>query len=175
MLASIHSGSSTKVWPEILHESERRQCTLFIFPGGRLASHDEYEYMRNGIFDLACGRGFDGVVSWASSLSGFASEKQVEDFLLSRIDVPLVTFGLKIGETPVVNIDTYSGMKQLVSHLAKRHKRKRKKFFVGKLHSYIISYKIRYPNRSLCEPMSIILIIFSTSSISYTKSMPPLI
>jgi len=130
MLASIHSGSSTKVWPEILHESERRQCTLFIFPGGRLASHDEYEYMRNGIFDLACGRGFDGVVSWASSLSGFASEKQVEDFLLSRIDVPLVTFGLKIGETPVVNIDTYSGMKQLVSHLAKRHKR-RKIAYIG--------------------------------------------
>ncbi len=125
LLASIHSGSSTKVWPEILAESKKHQCTLFVFPGGRLASHDEFEYMRNGIFGLVGAQSFDGAISWASSLSGFASEKQVEDFLLSHIDIPLVTFGLKIRDTPVVNIDTYAGMKQLVFHLAKRHKRER--------------------------------------------------
>lgn len=122
MLASIHSGSSTKLWPEILRESGKHQCVLFIFPGGRLSSRDEYEYMRNGIFDLVNAKNFDGAISWSSSLSGFASEKQVEDFLISKIDIPLVTFGLKIGESPVVNIDTYAGMKQLVFHLAKRHK-----------------------------------------------------
>ena len=121
MLASIHSGASTKVWPQILSESEKRQCALFVFPGGRLASHDEYEYMRNGIFDLMNSCSFDGAICWASSLSGFASEKQVETFLLSRISIPLVTFGLKIGGMPVVNIDAYAGMKQLVSHLARRH------------------------------------------------------
>lgn len=122
MLASIHSGSSTKVWPEILKVSEKHQCALFVFPGGRLASHDEFEYMRNGIFSLVNAQSFDGAISWASSMSGFASEKQVEDFLLSRIDIPLVTFGLKIRDTPVVNIDTYAGMKQLISHLIQRHK-----------------------------------------------------
>ena len=121
MLASIHSGASTKVWPQILSESEKRQCALFVFPGGRLASHDESEYMRNGIFDLVNSCSFDGAICWASSLSGFASEKQVETFLLSRISIPLVTFGLKIGGMPVVNIDAYAGMKQLVSHLARRH------------------------------------------------------
>lgn len=122
MLASIHSGSATKVWPEILDESEKRQCTLFVFPGGRLSSHDEYEYMRNGIFGLVSAHSFDGAISWASTLSGFASEKQVEDFHVSRIDIPLVTFGLKIADKPVVNIDAYEGMKQLVFHLARRHR-----------------------------------------------------
>ena len=122
MLASIHSGSATKVWPEILDESEKHQCTLFVFPGGRLSSHDEYEYMRNGIFSLVSSHSFDGAISWASSLSGFASEREVEDFHLSRIDIPLVTFGLKIGDKPVVNIDAYKGMKQLVFHFAKRHR-----------------------------------------------------
>ncbi|PKL06358.1 MAG: hypothetical protein CVV53_04665, partial [Spirochaetae bacterium HGW-Spirochaetae-9] len=130
MLASIHSGSATKVWPEILDESEKRQCTLFVFPGGRLSSHDEYEYMRNGIFGLVGAHSFDGAVSWASTLSGFASEKQVEEFHLSGIDIPLVTFGLKIGDKPVVNIDAYEGMKQLVLHLTRRH-RCRKIAFIG--------------------------------------------
>ncbi len=130
MLASIHSGSATKVWPEILDESEKRQCTLFVFPGGRLASHDEYEYMRNGIFSLVAAHSFDGAISWASTLSGFASEKQVEEFHLSGIEIPLVTFGLKIGGKPVVNIDAHEGMKQLVFHLSRRH-RCRKIAFIG--------------------------------------------
>lgn len=131
MLASIHSGSATKVWPELLAESERRDCSLFIFPGGRLSSHDEYEYMRNAIFELVNGASFDGAVCWASSLSGFVSEKQVEEFLLSKVDIPLVTFGLKIGDKPVVNIDTYSGMRQLLAHLIKRHKRRRIAYIGG--------------------------------------------
>lgn len=131
MLASVHSGASTKVWPEILHESEKHPCTLFVFPGGRLAGNDGYEYMRNGIFRLVGSRSFDGAISWSSSLSGFASEKQVETFLLDQVDIPLVTFGLKIGEKPVVNIDAYSGMKQLVFHLIKRHKRRKLAFLGG--------------------------------------------
>lgn len=131
MLASIHSGSSTKVWPELLAESERRDCSLFIFPGGRLSSHDEYEYMRNGIFELVNAASFDGAVCWASTLSGFTSETQVEEFLLSKVNVPLVTFGLKIGDKPVVNIDTYSGMRQLLAHFIKRHKCRRIAYIGG--------------------------------------------
>ncbi len=136
MLASIHSGSSTKVWPELLAESERRDCSLYIFPGGRLSSHDEYEYMRNGIFELVNAESFDGAVCWASTLSGFASETQVEAFLLSKVNIPLVTFGLKIGDKPVVNIDTYSGMRQLLAHFIKRHKCRRIAYIGGpKAHS----------------------------------------
>lgn len=136
MMASIHSGSSTKVWPEILAASKRYQCQIFAFPGGRLGSADEYEYMRNGIFSLVGSKSFDGAVCWSSSLSGFASEAQVESFLRDQVDIPLVTFGLKIGDKPVVNIDTYSGMKLLVFHLARKHHRSRIAFIGGpKAHS----------------------------------------
>lgn len=131
MLASIHSGSSTKVWPEIVRESEKHLCTLFIFPGGRLGSREEYEYMRNAIFPLVRARSFDGAISWASSLSGSVSEKQVEYFHLQQVDLPLVTIGLKIGSNPVVNIDAYAGMKQLIFHLTKKHKCKRIAFLGG--------------------------------------------
>lgn len=121
LLASIHSGSATKVWPELVKESERRKCLFFIFPGGRLSSRDEFEYMRNSIFGLVKPASFDAALCWASSLSGFAAESEVEEYLESNLAIPLVTFGLKIGRNPVVNIDAYSGMKQLVLHLVKRH------------------------------------------------------
>jgi DNA-binding LacI/PurR family transcriptional regulator/AraC-like DNA-binding protein len=133
MLASIHSGSSTRVWPELLREASRHRCILFIFPGGRLGSRDEYEYMRNRIFDRVDGRTFDGALCWASSLSGFSSEKEVEEFLLSRKDLPLVTFGLKVRSTPAVTIDAYTGMKDLVFHLLRVHGRRRIAFIGGPL------------------------------------------
>ncbi|MDX9784675.1 MAG: substrate-binding domain-containing protein, partial [Spirochaetia bacterium] len=136
MLASIHSGSATKVWPEIWQESEKRRSVLFIFPGGRLSSRDEYEYMRNGIFDLVKVGNFDGTLCWASSLSGFASESEVERFLESNLTMPMVTFGLKIGKRPVVNIDAYTGMKDLIFHLLKKHGCRRIAYLGGpKAHS----------------------------------------
>ncbi|HWP69396.1 MAG TPA: substrate-binding domain-containing protein, partial [Rectinemataceae bacterium] len=55
----------------------------------------------------------------------------MEDFLLTQVDLPLVTFGLKIGEKPVVNIDVYSGMKQLIFHLIRRHKCRKIAFLCG--------------------------------------------
>lgn len=133
MLASIHSGSSTRVWPELLREASRHRCILFILPGGRLGSRDEYEYMRNRIFDQVTRRNFDGTLCWASSLSGFSSEEEVEEFLLSRGDMPLVTFGLKLRNTPAVTIDAYSGMKDLVFHLLRVHGRRRIAFIGGPL------------------------------------------
>ncbi|HEY9055177.1 MAG TPA: substrate-binding domain-containing protein [Rectinemataceae bacterium] len=131
LLASIHSGSSTKVWPEIRSTAERRQCQVFVLPGGRLEAAEEYEYMRNRIYGLARRESFDGALCWASSLSGFASERAVERFLLDSLDLPLVTFGLKIGDRPVVDIDAYSGMRQMVIHLARKHKKKKIAFIGG--------------------------------------------
>lgn len=131
MLASLHSGSSVKVWPELAGESERQNCTCFIFPGGRLGNRDEYEYMRNSIFSLVRSEEFDGILSWASSLSGFTSEAEVAAFHRERGDAPLVTFGLKIDQHPAVTIDAYSGMKRLVFHLARRHKCRRIAFIGG--------------------------------------------
>jgi hypothetical protein len=51
---------------------------LFHLPRGRLSSRDEFEYMRNSIFELAKSTSFDAALCWASSLSGFAAESEVE-------------------------------------------------------------------------------------------------
>lgn len=131
VLASIHSGSAIKVWPELVKESERHSCSLFIFPGGRLESPDENEYMRNAIFPLAGCPNFDGILSWASSLSGFVPESDVEAFHRGISPAPLVTFGMKAGDHPAVCIDAYSGMKRLVRHLARTHSCKRIAYLGG--------------------------------------------
>ncbi|TXT47608.1 MAG: transcriptional regulator [Spirochaetes bacterium] len=135
MLASIHSGSSTFVWPEVIKECTLRGITLLVFPGGRLESKDEYEYMRNRIFEFVRPGTVDGVLCWASSLSGFVAERKVEE-ALAGLDLPLVTFGLKIGGNPAVTMDAYHGMKSLLSHLAKEHGCRRIAFIAGpKAHS----------------------------------------
>lgn len=135
MLASIHSGSSTLVWPEVAKECRRRGATLLVFPGGRLESKEEYEYMRNRIFGFVRPDIADGVLCWASSLSGFVPERRVQETLAS-ISLPLVTFGLKIGDNPAVTMDAYQGMKSLLIHMVRHHGRRRIAFIAGpKAHS----------------------------------------
>lgn len=125
MLASIHTGAAKKIWAELFKVSHRDRLILYIFPGGRLKAPDSHESLRNGIFNFISQNNVDGAVSWASTLSGFVSEKEVEQFHYSVINVPLVTFGLKFENAPCVQIDAYSGMIKLISHLAEKHNKKK--------------------------------------------------
>lgn len=131
ILASIHTGAAKKIWAELFKVSHRDRLILYIFPGGRLKAPDSHESLRNGIFNFISQNNVDGAVSWASTLSGFVSEKEVEQFHYSVINVPLVTFGLKFENAPCVQIDAYSGMIKLISHLAEKHNKKKIAFIGG--------------------------------------------
>jgi DNA-binding LacI/PurR family transcriptional regulator/AraC-like DNA-binding protein/signal transduction histidine kinase len=131
LLASVHSGSANQLWPAVLEEAERNRCALFLFPGGRLNAGDEGEALRNELYDRAGGGSFDGVLSWASALGGFVAEKEVASFHQRFEGRPLVTIALKVEDRPVVKIDAYTGMKQLVKHLLSEHDRRRLAFIRG--------------------------------------------
>ncbi|MCX8014343.1 MAG: substrate-binding domain-containing protein, partial [Rectinema sp.] len=130
LLASIHTGAAKRIWTELFRVCHRDRIILYVFPGGRLNAPESHEFMRNKIFHCIKKENFDGAVSWASTLSGYVAEKDVEAFHSSVIDIPLVTFGLKFEHAPCVHIDTYNGMKELVFHLAKKHE-KRKIAYIG--------------------------------------------
>lgn len=131
LLASVHSGSANQLWPALIDEAERWHSTLFLFPGGRLNAKCDSEVLRNEIFERTGGGSFDGVLSWASALGGFVAEKTVAEFHQRFEGIPLVTIALKVDNRPVVKIDAYTGMKQLVDHLLTGHGRRRLVFIRG--------------------------------------------
>jgi len=131
MLASIHTGAAREIWSELIAAAQSHRCILFVLPGGRLDAPPSFEKRRNAVYRYANASNVDAALCWASTLSGYATETAVERFLLDTVDVPMVTFGLKIDGCPFVGIDAYSGMKTLVKHLIRTHKRKHIAFIAG--------------------------------------------
>ena len=149
LLASAHTGAARGLWPELIASAQSHRCILFVLPGGRLDAVSGFEYMRNGVYRYAKASNVDAALCWASTLSGYATESAVESFLNDTIDVPLVTFGLKIDGRPFVGIDAYSGMKALIGHFIRSHKRKHIAFIAGpRQHS---SAEERY--RAYCDAL----------------------
>ncbi len=149
LLASLHTGSSRGLWTELIAASQSQRCVLFVLPGGRLNAASGFEHMRNGVYRYARSPNVDSALCWASTLSGYAPESAVERFLLDTVDVPLVTFGLKIHDHPFVGIDAYSGMKALIKHFIRAHRKSRIAFIAGpRQHS---SAEERY--RAYCDAL----------------------
>jgi DNA-binding LacI/PurR family transcriptional regulator/AraC-like DNA-binding protein len=131
MLASIHNGSSLKLWSHLaVHESQEKG-SFFIFPGGRLDSQPGSENLRNSIFSLVNADNLDGVISWASSIGGTVSIEELSRFHTSLEPLPLVTIGQKVADHPMVAFDAYSGQKELVKHFISVHGYKRIAFLRG--------------------------------------------
>ena len=74
----------------------------------------------------------DGLIIWAGTLSWFVFDKEIPSFLENCADNPDF---LKIQSfpenTPVVIMDSYGGMKKIMNHLIKVHRKKRIAFISG--------------------------------------------
>ena len=125
VLSTIHAGSALKLWHKLVERainSDKKQA-FFVFPGGKLDSKNTHEHLRNDIYNLVNSSNVDGVISWASSISGSVSVSELEDFHNQNQfkDIPFVTIGQKVPNHPSVEFDAYTGMKELVTHFIKVH------------------------------------------------------
>ncbi|MCR5724066.1 MAG: substrate-binding domain-containing protein [Treponema sp.] len=131
ILASIHTGSSIGMWPRLAEDALQENGSLFIFPGGRLASASNADSQRNRIYSLVNPENLDGIISWASSIGGTISLDELTAFHESFESMPMVTIGQKIKHFPLVAFTAYDGMKDLVNHFITVHGSKRIAFLRG--------------------------------------------
>ncbi len=121
VLASLHTGASADVWPSVADEAERADVNLFCFPGGRVGLREGHEASRNFVFELAASGPLDGLLLWASSLSGGGSLELLEGFMRGFRDLPAVALSAGAGGMPAVTIDYYDGMAQILAHAIEAH------------------------------------------------------
>lgn len=131
ILESIHTGSALKLWHKLAAKASGHDGSFFVFPGGKLDNKSEDEKFRNKIYSLVNLENIDGLISWASSISGGASSEELENFHYKFDKIPFVTIGQKIGNHPFVGFDAYSGTKSLVEHIIKVHGAKKIAFLRG--------------------------------------------
>lgn len=131
LLASLHTGASRAVLPGVMDAAEKLDVNLICFPGGRLSSTNEYENQRNVIYDFLHPSVIDGVISWSSSLGGVVNSQEINRFHQKYFPLPLISLAeLNIGISSVA-IDSYKGMKALLSHLIEHHHYRKIAFIRG--------------------------------------------
>ena len=125
ILSTIHAGSALKLWHKLVEYalSANPDQAFFVFPGGKLDSKNIPDHFRNDVYKLVNSSNVDGVISWASSISGSVPVYELENFHnQSKFkNIPFVTIGQKVPGHPCVEFDAYTGMKELVKHFIKIH------------------------------------------------------
>ena len=131
VLASIHTGSAQNVWPSFVRTALAEDKSLFIFPGGRLNAHADWENLRNPIYSLVNSENLDGFVSWSSTIRFTESTEEFEHFHSGFDPLPYVTLSYKIPGHPRVEFDAYTGMKMLIIHCIRLHGARKIAFIRG--------------------------------------------
>lgn len=131
ILSTIYTGSALRLWHKIVSRAILDKNAFFVFPGGKLNLKNEPERFRNSIYELANPKNIDGLISWASSISGSVSVQELEDFHKKFSGIPSVTIGQKIEGAPSSEFDAYTGMKALVLHFIQAHGVKKIAFIRG--------------------------------------------
>lgn len=121
LCASLHTGSGPEVWQGVREEALARDVNVLAFPGGRLGATEDFEGVRNHLYSLPRPGGVDGVLSWASSLSGIQGDTDLAAFHRRFDELPLVTLSDPLEGKPCVRFDVRSGMASLVDHLVTVH------------------------------------------------------
>ncbi|AEV29768.1 transcriptional regulator [Sphaerochaeta pleomorpha str. Grapes] len=131
VLASIHTGASNGFWADVAAVAQRSGDSLFVFPGGRLECPQDFEYLKNTLFNLANPKNIDGLISWGSSLGGSVSIEEVKAFHKRFGSLPCVTIGMKQEGIPDISFDAYAGVHSELSHCIIAHKASRIAFIRG--------------------------------------------
>ena len=119
------------MWEGFVRAAGAENTSLFIFPGGRLNARQDFENLRNPVYNLANEENLDGCVCWSSSIQYAQSKEDIALFHSGFEALPYVTLGYKSPGYPCVEYDAYNAMKSLVSHCINVHGARKIAFLRG--------------------------------------------
>jgi len=143
LLASLHTGASRALWPGLLDAAAKHDVNLISFPGGRLRAATAFESQRNQVFELASADCLDGLVTWAFSLGGVLSPSETSAFHQRYQGLPMVSLAQFMEGLPTVALDSYQGMRALLTHLIQEHGFQRLAFIRGPEEHYYAQERYR--------------------------------
>jgi len=132
VIDNIDKAWSQKIWPNYVKSAVKDNNDLFIFPGGRINSQLYSQNLRNSVYSLVNTKNLDGLICWSASIKDTNFSK--DGFLKFHTDfepLPYVTFADKFPGHPCVDIDVYTGMKQLITHCIEVHGARKIAFLRG--------------------------------------------
>jgi len=122
IIDNIYSAWARSIWPYFVKSALSIEKSLFIFPGGRLHSSSFSDNLRNSIYSLVNPENLDGLICYSACLkTKDCTDEELNNFHHAFNPLPCVVLAYVFPGHPRVDIDNYTGVKQLISHCIKVH------------------------------------------------------
>ncbi len=128
---TISGESSQLQWLGMVDAAQNRDVNLICFPGWVLGRPSDFQEQGNILYDLVSAANVDGLVSWASSIGNFVTDAETRAFHERYHPLPVVAIGQAWEGIPALAMDSYHGMRDVVTHLIQTHQCRRLAFIRG--------------------------------------------
>ncbi|MBN2389395.1 MAG: substrate-binding domain-containing protein [Anaerolineae bacterium] len=131
-LAPAITGESSQLqWLGMVDAAQNRDANLICFPGLNLRLTPGVQAQANILYGLVGAANVDGLVSWASAIGNFLTDDENRAFHEHYHPLPVVVIGQAWEGTPALSMDSYHGMRDVVTHLIAVHQCRRLAFIPG--------------------------------------------
>jgi len=131
LTGTITGESSQLQWLGMVDAAQNRDANLMCFPGSVLGTSVDSQQRRNVLYGLVSAANVDGLVSWASAIGNFITDDENRAFHEHYHPLPVVAIGPAWEGIPALSMDSYHGMRDVVTHLIEVHHCRRLAFIPG--------------------------------------------
>ncbi|MDA3849802.1 MAG: GGDEF domain-containing protein [Spirochaetaceae bacterium] len=115
--------------------AEERDLNLIILSMGRINSPFHWEREKNRLLDFLNPVVFDGLISFSAAITNFCDVSILAKKLFPCKDLPMVSIGQRLSDSPTVLMDNSNKLKTLVEHLIQHHGYKKLAFVGGPIYN----------------------------------------
>lgn len=127
----VAGESRSSLWPGIADTIRAHGGNLLCFTGGYLLDPHVFNSQGNVVYDFIDHHRLDGLIIWSSSLSSYVGIDSLRDFCDRFRPLPMVSIGVVLDGIPGIVLDSYQGMREVMTHLVEVHHRQRLAFIRG--------------------------------------------
>jgi signal transduction histidine kinase/DNA-binding LacI/PurR family transcriptional regulator/AraC-like DNA-binding protein/response regulator of citrate/malate metabolism len=131
ILDNLIGDSRSSLWPGIADTIQAQGSNLICFSGGYLNDPHDFAKRGNIIYEMIDKNALDGLIIWTSSLSSYVGQASIRRFCERYRPLPMVSIGVVLDGIPSIILDSYSGMRKILTHLITVHARRRIVFIRG--------------------------------------------
>jgi signal transduction histidine kinase/DNA-binding LacI/PurR family transcriptional regulator/AraC-like DNA-binding protein/DNA-binding response OmpR family regulator len=147
----IGDDVSQALWSGLVDAAQDHGANLICFAGEVLLDAAGLPSPANLVYELIHAERIDGLVSWASSLGGSLEHEGIAEFHHRYDPLPIVSITLPMAGRPTVSIDSYRGMREVISHLVEVHGHRRLAFIRGPQSHYYAQERYRAYTDALAD------------------------
>jgi signal transduction histidine kinase/DNA-binding LacI/PurR family transcriptional regulator len=129
-VSTTQNNYESTLYRGVVDAARAEGANVTCFTSGALRAYRGFEFQRNVLFDLVDRENIDGLII-SGTLAHPIEAEEMQEFFLRYEKIPKVSIALSIPGTPYVIVESKQAIRDIVTHLAKVHGRRRMAFLRG--------------------------------------------